>query len=396
MRGRLEQEITRTAPYDLVVRICRQRRVPDLARQTLLSFLAPAALLVRCTGTGRTYWSLLDGQGSHMLSLIRRSRETGLPRSTLEVVRAIHSSESGVFMGTTTGALLAHDWDVDSRLLPSSYVRLRAGVQAICQTASGLLVGLRDGSLWVTSTRLTDVARLQVPQGEATTNDHGHVTCALALPAPRQGQAAVGTQWGGILLVDPATGIVQRTRGNSPVGIVSAMAITPAAWEGATGRAGPLLHASCGSRISSISVVDMTVLLVTRAHDPVVVLFALPERGLAAGTAACPTGGVRIWKEHELGGMHHSPWSTLGWPLRAHGTDVAPTPRRNEDNTLRGTLLGGGTTHAGATLPRAIFASMDRGLVMITEGRGRLLHVWGADEEVDVALTAVPWAAQLA
>ena len=298
MLQRLKDELARTLRCDLATRLCALRSIPDAPRQTILDFLVPAALLVRSTGTGLTYWTLLDDQGAHVLSLIRRARDAGLPRSMPDLVRAIHISDTGLYMGTTMGVLLAHCWDVDTQLRPSSCVRLRAGVQAICQTAWGIIVGLKDGSIWTTSVRLANAAILQPRQGGADTNDHGHVTCAAALPTPRQGQVAVGTQWGGILLVDPAKGLVQRTRDNSPVGTVAAMAVTPTTGHGAVGRAGPLLHASCGSRISTIAITDMTVLCVTRAHDPVVVLFALPDRGLVAGTAACPTGGVRVWQEH--------------------------------------------------------------------------------------------------
>ena len=97
-----------------------------------------------------------------------------------------------------------------------------------------------------------------------------------------------------------ATGLVEWTQEGLPVGQVTAMAVTDADERGRRDILGPLLHAACGSRISTISVADMTVLYVTCSHDPVVALSPMPGRGLLAGMTACPTGGIRVWKEHEL------------------------------------------------------------------------------------------------
>ena len=89
----------------------------------------------------------------------------------------------------------------------------------------------------------------------------------------------------------------------------------------------------------------------------------------------------------------HSPLSLVhAWVAPAFtGWDSRPDNCEGEDTTLRGTLLGGGSVHAGTIVGDTTYVSMDRGLVRVRAGKAALLHTWDSDGEVDVALAAMTW-----
>ena len=386
MRDYLRRELERTMGHQLIRRIGMQKALPEQINETIADYLAPTAILVRSSAEATIKWTLIDVEQRHVLTVQGPRRDAGLPHTAVDVATALHGMEDTLYVGTSSGALMSFCMNGTWGSRPLSVVHFFTPILAITQVGPVMIAGLKNGSVWTCSRRLNQLQRLAVPTQGRDDIGHGRIMCMAALPSPRAEQAAVGTQWGGICVVDTTKMSVQWMSGTAPVGPVTAMATTEATWSGAVGRAGPLLHASCGSRVSTIAVEDMTVLVVTHVHSPVMALLPAPNRGLMAGTAACPTGGVRLWKEHELGGSHHSPWSTLGLPQVN-----APDPRADRPVVLRGTLLGGGTVHAMARAEEAAYVAMDTGLVVIREGRASLLCDWKDSEEANRSLAVLSW-----
>ena len=385
MMNCLKRELEHTMGHQLILRIGMQAALPEHINETIAGYLAPSTVLVRSSAEATIKWTLIDADRRHVLTLQGPIRDAGLPQPAVDVATALYGMEDLLYVGTSAGALMAHQLDGTSGCRPLSVALMRIPILAITQACSCVVVGLKNGTLWTCSRQLRQLRQLAIPRQGRDDIGHGRIICMAALPSPRMEQVAVGTQWGGICVVDTTRMLVHWMSGTTPVGPVTAMTTTEPTWPGARGRAGPLLHASCGSRITTIAVEDMTALVVTHVHSPVMAMLPTPDRGLMAGTAACPTGGVRLWKEHELGGSHHSPWSTLGLPQVN-----APEPRADR-LPLRGTLLGGGTVHAMARYGEAAYVAMDTGLVVIWEGRASLLCEWRDSEEASRALTVLPW-----